>query len=182
MQDKECPRLTGMFASPISSCLNAQLTRYPSAFWWEEISSWKYLCDVNPEGSRFKNRTFDKSFCDISLLCHCYHVASPVNSFTGVLTKWKYKMGRNPFKAKQASGIAEFIWTFGGGNEAEPALSHKQYRNRCSLLLHNPPPRLLQLVKFSAVAYLTAMPEAYSFKHSNWEIFMQKLIAIFTQF
>lgn len=69
---------------------------------------------------QYKPQVFDKSFCDISIQCHCYHV--PVNTFTGALPKWKYKMGRNPFKEKLTSGIAEFIWTFGGGNEVEPAL------------------------------------------------------------
>lgn len=34
-------------------------------------------------------------------------------------------MHRSPFKAKQTHGTAQFTWTFGGGNDAEPALSHE---------------------------------------------------------
>lgn len=95
VQDKGCPQLPGMFASPISSCLHTKLTRCCSALRQEESSSWKCLCNVHPQGSSFKNQTLDKS-----LQYHYCHTPSPVNYFTGVLTKWKYKMGINTFKAK----------------------------------------------------------------------------------
>lgn len=88
-------------------------------------------------------------------------------------------MGGNTFKAKQNSGVTEYVWTFGGGNRGETMLSYKWYKSHCSLFLHNSPPRLLLLVRFSAGACSAAVPGACSVKHSNWEIFMQKLPGLF---
>lgn len=88
-------------------------------------------------------------------------------------------MGRNTFKVKQSSGVTGFFWTLGGGNRGEPMLSCKWLKSHCSFFLYNSPPGLLQLVKFSAGACSAAVPEACSVKHSNWEIFMQKLPGLF---
>lgn len=67
-------------------------------------------------------------------------------------------MCRNPLKASQ--GLAQLTWTFGVGSETDCTQLRAVQTPLLVLFLHKLPPGLLQLVKSTAVACLTAVPEA----------------------
>lgn len=177
VQDKGYSRLTGMFASPLSSCLPTQLTRCCSA-----LTGGRQLLEIPLQCKQSRQQVQKPNLWQFLTM-----LLLPRTITSKLIYRSPYKVEiqngwKHPFKAKQTSGITGFIWTFGGGNGGEPMLGHEWYKSHCSLFLHNSPPGLLQLVKCSAGACSTAMPGACSVKHSNWEILMQKLLAIFTQF